>query len=355
MSTVALAMIVKNEAPVINRCLDSVQPFVSHIVVNDNGSTDRTVEILDSRRAQVVPTEWWDYSTNRNIALAVARKWADYVFCGLDADEEFIAPPGWAWPELTADAYWIECRYGKLRYPRMAVVKSSKMFRWRGVLHEAIVLDGETFSTGTIPDVYIKVNSDGARARDPKTQEKDRDTLFKAIVDEPDNPRYNFYLAQTLKDLGDYEMALHYYEKRIHIAGWVAETWYAMYQKAAMLEKLSSSRDPLGAYLAAYDYRPARVEPLYWAADWCRRANRHHTGCLLAEVAMLMPAPPANDLFIEADVYEWRRYDLVSVLAFYTNRHELGKLASRTLIQTGQFPETERARIEANAAFYKER
>ena len=39
---ICLNMIVKNEAHVIRRCLDSVRPHITHWVIVDTGSTDRT-------------------------------------------------------------------------------------------------------------------------------------------------------------------------------------------------------------------------------------------------------------------------------------------------------------------------
>ncbi len=42
MPTIGLCMIVKNEAHVITRCLDSVCPLVDHVLIEDTGSTDAT-------------------------------------------------------------------------------------------------------------------------------------------------------------------------------------------------------------------------------------------------------------------------------------------------------------------------
>ena len=44
--TVCLNMIVKNEAPVIRRCLDSVRPIIDYWVIVDTGSTDGTQDIV---------------------------------------------------------------------------------------------------------------------------------------------------------------------------------------------------------------------------------------------------------------------------------------------------------------------
>ena len=44
--TIGLCMIVKNEAHVILRCLDSVRPLVDYVLIEDTGSTDGTQQIV---------------------------------------------------------------------------------------------------------------------------------------------------------------------------------------------------------------------------------------------------------------------------------------------------------------------
>jgi glycosyltransferase involved in cell wall biosynthesis len=43
---ICLNMIVKNEAPVIRRCIDSLGPIVDYRVIVDTGSTDGTQDII---------------------------------------------------------------------------------------------------------------------------------------------------------------------------------------------------------------------------------------------------------------------------------------------------------------------
>ena len=45
-TTLCLCMIVKNEAPVIRRCLDSVRSLIDYWVIVDTGSTDGTQDIV---------------------------------------------------------------------------------------------------------------------------------------------------------------------------------------------------------------------------------------------------------------------------------------------------------------------
>ena len=106
--SIALSMIVKNEAHVIARCLESVRPLLTHWVIVDTGSTDGTQEVIRASMAGI-PGElherpWKDFAHNRNEALELARGKADYVLV-IDADDLLAIPEGFALPALASDAY----------------------------------------------------------------------------------------------------------------------------------------------------------------------------------------------------------------------------------------------------------
>jgi len=87
--SLALAMIVKNESAHIGRCLESVCPWVDHMLVVDTGSSDDTVEIAKRCGAEVQRFEWCDdFSAARNAALDAVAEY-DWVLV-LDADEWVI-------------------------------------------------------------------------------------------------------------------------------------------------------------------------------------------------------------------------------------------------------------------------
>lgn len=84
-SRLSLCMIVKNEEAHLGRCLASVKPLASQMVVVDTGSTDRTVAIAREWGAEVLDFEWVsDFSAARNAGLERARGAWTLV---LDADE----------------------------------------------------------------------------------------------------------------------------------------------------------------------------------------------------------------------------------------------------------------------------
>ncbi len=95
--TLCLCMIVKDEAPVIRRCLDSVRPLVDAWLVVDTGSTDGTQAIVREHMAdlpgELVERPWRDFAHNRSEALALARPRGDYSLV-IDADDALAVPDG---------------------------------------------------------------------------------------------------------------------------------------------------------------------------------------------------------------------------------------------------------------------
>lgn len=85
MKSLALVMIVKNEEPVIGRCLDSVCKLVDEIIILDTGSTDRTKVIAQSYGANIYDWRWNNnFADARNAALEHST--CDWNLV-LDADE----------------------------------------------------------------------------------------------------------------------------------------------------------------------------------------------------------------------------------------------------------------------------
>ncbi len=81
----SLALIVKNEARCLGRCLSSVREIVQEIVLVDTGSTDDTLRIAADFGARIFHFQWRnDVAAARNHALDQVT--GDWVLV-LDADE----------------------------------------------------------------------------------------------------------------------------------------------------------------------------------------------------------------------------------------------------------------------------
>ena len=77
-------MIVKNESPVIEKCLASVKGMIDYWVIVDTGSTDGTQQIIKNFMKDVpgklYERPWVNFAHNRNEALDLARNKTDYAY-----------------------------------------------------------------------------------------------------------------------------------------------------------------------------------------------------------------------------------------------------------------------------------
>src|SRR5262245_51439962 len=148
MVKLGLAMIVKNEAAVIRRCLDSVRALIDHAIIIDTGSNDGTQEIVRHWLADagvagsVLERPWHDFATNRNECLAAIRSVpdVDYVLT-LDADEVLVLDKDFDVAAFkrglgSADAWRVLSHAGPYRFRRHQLFSNRLAFAYRYVRHE---------------------------------------------------------------------------------------------------------------------------------------------------------------------------------------------------------------------------
>jgi glycosyltransferase involved in cell wall biosynthesis len=356
-TSVCLNMIVKNESRVLKRCLDSVRPFIQSWVIVDTGSTDGTQELI-RRELAGIPGElherpWRDFGHNRSEALALARGKADYLLI-LDADEVLEVPPGYSLPALEADHYNVLHRHRvapETVWQLKSLVKASLPWRYEGVLHEVIVCEaaGEAaFLSGPV----VWGHFDSARNVDPKAKyANDARVLEQALLVEPANARYVFYLAQSYRDSEQIEKAIATYERRVKMGGWDEELFYSQYQ-VGILGFHSGWEWPrvLDAYLKAYELRPARAESLWACAAYYRLHSNWAQAELFARAALAIPRPP-DLLFVDDAVYAWRALDELAISTYYVGKRDEARALNERLLGEGKLPASERTRVEQNLAF----
>jgi glycosyltransferase involved in cell wall biosynthesis len=151
-------MIVKDEAHVIRRCLQSVRSFVDCWVIVDTGSSDGTQNII-LEELRDVPGElyerpWKNFGHNRTEALQLARTHADFIFT-IDADEVLELPEAYIRPKLMDDAYLINVQLGGTDYGRVCLISTKLNWKYVGVLHEYLTADGP-FERATLPGPVVR-------------------------------------------------------------------------------------------------------------------------------------------------------------------------------------------------------
>jgi hypothetical protein len=360
-ATICLTLIVKNETRVLARCLDSIVRFVDCWCIADTGSTDGTQEFICEYFAnrnlpgELIERPWRDFATNRNEVLVHAASMADYWWM-IDADEEVLCTPSFKLPSLETDAYELlhRGRNSTTTFYRTQLVRSNVPFHYRGVLHEVMMCD-KPHDKSRIAGLVVAGHFDGARNLDPVAKYRsDIEVLSGALVNEPNNARYVFYLAQSYRDAKDLERALETYERRVHMGGWSEEQWYAAFQVGLLYERQGYQPDAVDSYLRAYDMRPSRAESLCEVARLYREKRRYQLGFLFAQIALAIPKPD-DILFLDEAVYAWRILDEYSICAYFTGNHAKGIHAIERLLTEGHLPEKQRPRVEQNCEFFRKR
>lgn len=351
--TICLNMIVKDEAPVIRRCLRSVKSFVDAWVIVDTGSTDGTREIIREEMAglpgELHQRPWVDFASNRSEALHLAGRRCDYVYF-IDADEELQLPEGWQRPDLVAEAYALHYRYDSLAYDRISLVKTALPWRYEGVLHEYLEC-GRLVPAMQLDGPVVICRPEGARSRDPEKFHKDARVLEAALDKDPGNARYRFYLAQSYRDAGDLEKALSNYLVRAAQGGWEEEVYVARLNAARLRERMNASpAEVTRAYLEAHAGRPARAEALVDLARYHRLRSEYPLAYLFARAATELE-PCGDALFVETDAQVWRALDERAVAAYWTGRYAESLGLCERLLAEGRLPQAERVRVEGNQRF----
>ena len=305
---ICLNMIVKNEEPVIERCLASVKPYIDYWVIVDTGSTDNTMEkirnFLKDVPGELHECPWQNFEFNRNQALDLARSKGDYVMF-IDADEQLIFEKDFSFPkDFNKDGYLMTVRDNEIEFLRMLLVSTKKNWFWKGVMHETIMCQ-EQHEVDVMRNMYNLAIADGARSRDPKKYEKDAQVLEKALVFEPNNSRYMFYLGQSYLNCGQYENALKAYQRRSTMGGWDQEVYWSLYCIGRIQEILKAPEEQIMlSYARAFEYRPTRAEPLSRMADILIKKGAPRMALILLSQAKQIPMP-CEGVFVEKNVYNY--------------------------------------------------
>jgi glycosyltransferase involved in cell wall biosynthesis len=339
--TICLNMIVRNEAPVIRRCLESVRPLIDCWVIVDTGSTDGTQDIVrDCLRdvpGELYERPWKDFAHNRSEALGLTRGRCDYVF-SIDADEVLEIAADFVLPELAADSYDLRVFYGGWSYARKQLVRDALPWRYEGVVHEYLACE-EARTEAFLPGLQTVPHRDGARARDPETYRRDARLLEQALAEDPENARYVFYLAQSYRDADELELALQNYMRRAEMGGWAKEVWYSLYQAAQLKERLGHPWPEVEkAYLAAWNYDGARAGPLYRIAMHYQSKGEYRPAHSFLSQAIQVPCPGNDHLFVEQAIYDYQVPLEYAVACFYVGRYAEAVAVLNVLLRERRLP-----------------
>jgi len=357
--TLGLSMIVKDEEKIILNCLKSVAPYLDYWVIHDTGSSDRTVEVItkffedyQNPKGNRIPGEihqvaWKNFGWNRNQALKIARKRTDYCFL-LDADFILnVHDPNFK-SKLDSPAYLI--RYdGGLDYRQILLIECQYDWKYQGVTHEYIDSYPDKLPSEITNMISINHTFEGS-SRAIKF-ERDAELLEQGIIDEPENSRYYFYLAQSYKDLQKYELAIKNYQKRVEMTDYDEEIFYSQYQIGICRKKRGDDfYQYQGDLLKAFLLRRHRIEPLYQIMEACTNdQTRAEYGYQIGLLGEKLTYPTYDLLFIEKPLYQWIFLDIWATCAEKCGRYQEALDITQRILEENRCPNPEEVkRFENN-------
>ena len=369
----AVLMMVKNEHKRLHITLESIKKFANSLVIYDTGSTDNTIEIcqnfckINNISLRLKQGEFVDFSTSRNVALDFADSYEDIDYLLLlDTNDELkggviLKKIAEEYMEKDKSAFLISQEWFSVttnKYYNVRFVKAHKGWRYKGVVHEYIcnedTVEDKKVDKLQIGELYIYQDRTKDDDKTSKRFIRDEILLKKEYLKNPDEPRTLFYLAQTYSCLKDHESAYYYYKLRAKIIeGFFEERYESCFKCGEFSENLNLDwYDSFGWYMKAFEVIP-RVEPIIKIADYYRNKNNWIIAHTFAKLACELPYPDNCILFVDKLSYDYKRWHLYSIIAFYVGNYEEGEKACNLAIENGIKNNVESVELDkSNLKFY---
>ena len=346
--TICLNMIVKNESKIIKRLLTSVLPIIDCFCICDTGSTDNTTDLIyEFQKENNIPGKichkpFVDFGYNRSFSLKECDSDMDFFIndvtgekCGpdfillLDADmvlELSISPDKFKQMivDTNNDHYYIKQGNDAFFYNNTRLVRCRHNFSYWGVTHEFVVRPpGCTQGTIDKKIAFIRDIGDGGAKADKFP--RDIRLLLQGLIDEPNNARYTFYLANSYKNNKDIAKAIEYYEKRTLLKDYTEEIWCSFNYMAECWIELGNKELAIAAWMNAYNAFPYRMENLHRICEIYRIANKPNLAYLMYTIAdkIRKENPTENLLFMKKDVYDYYLDYEFSIIGGYVNPEKI--------------------------------
>lgn len=285
----SLCMIVKNEEAHLERCLESIAPYVSEIVIVDTGSTDKTPKIalryadkfvrytecnypdgnirdfsLARQRSFDLATQpWvmWIDSDDVVVGAQHLRKMLDEFDAKRSGKEAYVMLP---YEYAHDDAGNCVC----LHYRERIVTRTSS-FRWKGPVHEVLV-SNETQESLSYTSEVVRIVHERQKIKKVHDPLRNLRILKDHCATHDDDPRSLYYLGLEQSNTGDYQGSEDTLKKYVRLSGWDDEIALA-YMK---LCELARRRED---YVQALEYASKAVNVKEnWGECYFELAKSHY-------------------------------------------------------------------------------
>ena len=351
-------MMLKNETKRLHVSLNSIKDFADSLVVYDTGSTDDTIEICEKfcKENNIIfrlkQGEFENFSTSRNISLDFADSFEDIDYILLmDCNDELIggemlrkeAKIQLKNDDITSFLITQEWFSGTVdSYFNVRFIKAHKGWRYKGVVHEYITIVDKETNTENKPTEYrlnpqIKLYQDRTQDDDKSNKRftRDKKLLLEEYEKNPTDSRTTFYLAQTFACLNDHENAYRYYKERIELVGFWEEVFQSYLKCGDLSVKLKHDwYQTFTWYMKAFEHTQ-RVEPLLRIAEYYKEKNNFILSYTFLTLACKLKYPDHCILFVDKLSYDYKRWHLMGISAFYVEEYGIGKECCLKAIESG--------------------
>lgn len=304
----SVCMIVRDEEPVIERCIKCIMKFADEIIVVDTGSKDRTREIASEYTDKVFDFEWEDdFSKARNYSLSKAK--SDYVMW-IDADDviddenirKIIELKSSVKPETDLIMMKYNTGFDEFGNPvfsfyRERIFRNNDRYRFEGAIHETVPL------IGRIEYSDIEINHKKLKVNDPQRNLK----IFRKMISTGKqlSPREQYYYARELYYNKFYFNAVTNFKQFLsENSNNLNDNIQACMLAGDCYLQLSDEDNALNMYFKSFSYDTPRGEVCCKIADSFLRNKKYLMAIFWYKTAMECPQKQDNGFF-QKDYYDF--------------------------------------------------
>lgn len=348
-----VVIMIKNEESVIQPTLETyAKDGIDSFFIFDTGSTDNTIakvqEFFDNQKIKngyILQEPFVDFATSRNRALELAGQQFPNAAFLLMPDAEWYMQNTKGLVDfckahinnIDQKTYLIRIAGTEIDFYTPRLIRANAGVKFVGAVHEVPNQAGDIKLDSSI---YFNLNVGRfGYEKSKKRWERDCEILLREFEKDPNAPRTTFYLAQTYECLGDLKNAYKYYEIRSKQPGWHEENYETFYRLGRITDYLSRV-DKNYSWHMSFDYysmasklMPHRAEPLIKMAEhyW---PNNIPLCFALARRTLDLKYPKNDTLFVDKEVYDYTRYDVLSKSAWHVGEHDIGEEATLNAIKS---------------------
>lgn len=309
MITISLCMIVKDEAGVLGRCLESVREAVDEIIIVDTGSTDQTEEIAEMYTKNIFYFRWRDdFSAARNYALSQGKM--EYLMW-LDADDilseqsrkkllemKRTLPAGTDVVMMPYAVSFDELGKSTFTYYRERIVKNNGRFRFEGRVHEVIPPEGNIFYA----DIAVEHRKIGLGSPDRNLRIYEKMKRAGEMFD----TRALYYYGRELLFHGRYAEAAEVLEQFLLAPdGWVENQIDAARKLAVCYRAMGDEKEEIRSLLRTMEYDMPRGEACCDLGAYFMIRGRYEEAVYWYGQALQAKKADMSGAFIEEECYSF--------------------------------------------------